>query len=86
MLLLFGLVAAPLLHRVGHQHDHQHGPLSPAAPHGAGAVEHLDALVHRVAGAAPPSFVAMATAERPLPRPDAAPLLARLAIAQPQGP
>jgi hypothetical protein len=86
MLLLFGLVAAPLLHRVGHQHEHQHGPSSPAAPHGAGAVEHLAALVHGVTGAAPPSFVAMATAKRPLPRPDAPPLLARVAVAQPQGP
>ncbi|MDX2009643.1 MAG: hypothetical protein SFW67_05615 [Myxococcaceae bacterium] len=87
MLLLFGLVVAPLLHREGHGHAHQHGSDVPArGTHGAGSVEHLDALVQLAAPPAPPRFVAIATATTPLIGRDNPVLVARVAVAQPQGP
>ncbi|MCU0700598.1 MAG: hypothetical protein MUC96_29160 [Myxococcaceae bacterium] len=87
MLLLFGLVLAPLLHREGHDHAHHHGSDVPAdVPHGAGSVEHLDALVRLAPALAAPRFVPIETAAAPIVTRENPLLVARLTVAQPQGP
>ncbi len=87
MLLLFGLVLAPLLHRLGHGHTHAHGPTTPAkAPHGAGSLEHLDALGHEAPALQEPTLVALHVSCAQPSLPGAPRLKARLAVACPQGP
>jgi hypothetical protein len=87
MLLLFGLVVAPFLHQAGHGNAHHHGPPAPSqTPHGTGSVEHLDALVQPAAIPAPPRFVVVEVATAPQPDRESPLLVARVNVAQPQGP
>ncbi|MFZ5439284.1 MAG: hypothetical protein ACOZQL_04705 [Myxococcota bacterium] len=42
VLLAWGLLVAPLVHRESHAHGHRHshGPTQPSSPHGAASLEH----------------------------------------------
>lgn len=87
VVLAFGLVVAPLLHRAAHHHDHHHGPVSPVdSSHGRGALEHQLASFTAPPQAAGPVFFAVAVAV-PEPRVERAVALApRWRDEQPQGP
>jgi hypothetical protein len=87
MLLLFGLVLAPLVHRIDHGHGHTHGPTTPTkTPHGTGSLEHLDALGHQAPVMQAPTLVALrVSCAKPTP-PGAPTLEPRPSVACPQGP
>lgn len=84
--LVFGLVVAPLLHRVDHGHRHDHGAPVPSAPHGAGSLEHQ--LLAFQAHAAPPLPIrfAVLVSTPALAAPVAPDLVERLGVERPQGP
>lgn len=89
LVLAFGLVVAPLLHRFEHAdgHAHHHGSTTPDEPrHGEGSLEHQLASFTAPALTVEPSFFAVALTQ-PRAHEQRAPYLgARWTVEQPQGP
>ncbi len=87
MLLAFGFVLAPLLHRAQHAHGDEHHHHAPAHQrHGDGALEHQQLAFASAPLVASPTFFALAVSTAST-RAAAAPTLSpRWNAAQPQGP
>lgn len=89
LLLAFGLVVAPLLHRFEHGdgHGHHHGSSTPEeSRHGEGALEHQLASFTAPALAVEPVFFAVALTQPRAHQQRAPHQRARWTAEQPQGP
>ncbi len=88
LLLAFGLVVAPLLHRFEHDDGHHHhGSTTPdESRHGEGALEHQLASFTAPALAVEPVFFAVALTHPRVDQQAAPQLGARWTVEQPQGP
>ncbi|MDP1921207.1 MAG: hypothetical protein Q8L14_33510 [Myxococcales bacterium] len=89
LLLAFGLVVAPLLHRFEHGdgHGHHHGSSTPdESRHGEGALEHQLASFTAPTLAVEPIFFAVALTQPRAHQQGAPHLTARWTVEQPQGP
>lgn len=88
LVLAFGLVVAPLLHRFEHGHGHHHhGSSTPdESRHGEGALEHQLASFTAPSLAVEPVFFAVALTQPRARQPRATHVNARWTVEQPQGP